>query len=304
MSSRSTAARAGCARRAARATGGESAWTVLGASRGEAGILGEGIRQALLRDPTYRPALAAAEAMVEVSDRRSIVIDDPAAAAAERLAAAADAGGHIALAGGSTPRAAYERAAELDADWSARDALVRRRALRPARPRALELRHGQGGRCSTGSRGASRRPCGGWRASAGHEAGADAYEEELRERRSATTCRGSTWSCSGSGPTRTPRRSSRATPRSASASALRRRRRDAGDGAAGVPGHAYASCRERGSRGGVPGRRARTRPRPSARAFRRRARPARARQPRAAREPATLDAARSTRGGRAAGGDA
>jgi glucose-6-phosphate dehydrogenase assembly protein OpcA len=35
-------------------------WTILGASRGEAGILGEGIRQALLRDPTYRPALEAA----------------------------------------------------------------------------------------------------------------------------------------------------------------------------------------------------------------------------------------------------
>jgi hypothetical protein len=33
---------------------------VLGASRGEAGILGEGIRQALLRDPTYGPALTAA----------------------------------------------------------------------------------------------------------------------------------------------------------------------------------------------------------------------------------------------------
>jgi glucose-6-phosphate dehydrogenase assembly protein OpcA len=44
--------------------GRESTWTVMGASRGEAGILGEGIRQALLRDPTYRPALAAAEAMV------------------------------------------------------------------------------------------------------------------------------------------------------------------------------------------------------------------------------------------------
>ena len=44
--------------------GGESTWTVMGASRGEAGILGEGIRQALLRDPTYRPALAAAERMV------------------------------------------------------------------------------------------------------------------------------------------------------------------------------------------------------------------------------------------------
>ncbi|WP_354698371.1 hypothetical protein DSM112329_04045 [Paraconexibacter sp. AEG42_29] len=35
-------------------------WTILGASRGEAGILGEGIRQALLRDPTYGPALDAA----------------------------------------------------------------------------------------------------------------------------------------------------------------------------------------------------------------------------------------------------
>jgi glucose-6-phosphate dehydrogenase assembly protein OpcA len=37
-----------------------SAWTVMGASRGERGILGEGIRQALLRDPTYLPALAVA----------------------------------------------------------------------------------------------------------------------------------------------------------------------------------------------------------------------------------------------------
>ena len=40
--------------------GQERAWTVLGASRGEAGILGEGIRHALLPDPTYAPALAAA----------------------------------------------------------------------------------------------------------------------------------------------------------------------------------------------------------------------------------------------------
>jgi glucose-6-phosphate dehydrogenase assembly protein OpcA len=44
--------------------GNEREWTVLGASRGEAGILGEGIRQALLRDPTYGPALGAAEAML------------------------------------------------------------------------------------------------------------------------------------------------------------------------------------------------------------------------------------------------
>jgi glucose-6-phosphate dehydrogenase assembly protein OpcA len=44
--------------------GRESSWVVLGASRGEAGILGEGIRQALLRDPTYGPALAAACSML------------------------------------------------------------------------------------------------------------------------------------------------------------------------------------------------------------------------------------------------
>jgi hypothetical protein len=41
----------------------EHEWTILGASRGESGILGEGIRQSLLRDPTYGPALEAAETM-------------------------------------------------------------------------------------------------------------------------------------------------------------------------------------------------------------------------------------------------
>jgi glucose-6-phosphate dehydrogenase assembly protein OpcA len=41
-------------------SGAERTWKVLGASRGESGILGEGVRQALLRDPTYGPALAAA----------------------------------------------------------------------------------------------------------------------------------------------------------------------------------------------------------------------------------------------------
>jgi glucose-6-phosphate dehydrogenase assembly protein OpcA len=38
----------------------EDSWLVLGASRGEGGILGEGVRQAHLRDPTYGPALRAA----------------------------------------------------------------------------------------------------------------------------------------------------------------------------------------------------------------------------------------------------
>lgn len=38
-------------------------WKILGASRGEGGILAEGIRQALLREPTYGPALDAATEM-------------------------------------------------------------------------------------------------------------------------------------------------------------------------------------------------------------------------------------------------
>ena len=42
------------------ASGEEQSWQVLGASRGEGGILGEDVRQALLRDPTYGPALQAA----------------------------------------------------------------------------------------------------------------------------------------------------------------------------------------------------------------------------------------------------
>jgi glucose-6-phosphate dehydrogenase assembly protein OpcA len=41
--------------------GRERTWTLLGASRGEGGILGEGIRQALLRDGTYGDALAATQ---------------------------------------------------------------------------------------------------------------------------------------------------------------------------------------------------------------------------------------------------
>jgi glucose-6-phosphate dehydrogenase assembly protein OpcA len=43
-----------------RRSDGERDWQILGASRGEGGILGEGVRQALLRDPTYSPALDAA----------------------------------------------------------------------------------------------------------------------------------------------------------------------------------------------------------------------------------------------------
>ena len=54
----------GLAARRRTADGRESSWVVLGASRGESGILGEGIRQALLRDKTFKPALDAAMAML------------------------------------------------------------------------------------------------------------------------------------------------------------------------------------------------------------------------------------------------
>lgn len=52
-------------------------------------------------------------------NREIVVVDDPAEAAAERIAAAVRRGGHIALAGGSTPRHVYEQLAETDLDWSA-----------------------------------------------------------------------------------------------------------------------------------------------------------------------------------------
>ncbi len=42
----------------------ERVWTVLGASRGEPGILGEGIRHALMHDPTFNPALDAARRLL------------------------------------------------------------------------------------------------------------------------------------------------------------------------------------------------------------------------------------------------
>ncbi len=46
------------------------------------------------------------------------VVDDPARTCAERLAQQARAGGSIVLTGGSTPKHAYEIAAELEPDWS------------------------------------------------------------------------------------------------------------------------------------------------------------------------------------------
>jgi 6-phosphogluconolactonase len=47
------------------------------------------------------------------------VSEDPATEVAELLTEAAVAGGHVVLTGGSSPKRAYELAAERDADWSA-----------------------------------------------------------------------------------------------------------------------------------------------------------------------------------------
>jgi len=53
-----------------------------------------------------------------LSERRIEVVDDVAAEGAQRIAAAVRPGAHIALSGGSTPRAAHELVADMDVDWS------------------------------------------------------------------------------------------------------------------------------------------------------------------------------------------
>jgi 6-phosphogluconolactonase len=51
--------------------------------------------------------------------REIVIAEDPAVAAAERVAAVVGRGSsHVALAGGSTPRRAYELLADMDLDWS------------------------------------------------------------------------------------------------------------------------------------------------------------------------------------------
>ena len=53
-----------------------------------------------------------------MSDPELRVVDDPAGEVAELLTAAVAGGGHVVLTGGSSPRRAYELAAQRDADWS------------------------------------------------------------------------------------------------------------------------------------------------------------------------------------------
>jgi hypothetical protein len=53
-----------------------------------------------------------------MADREIVRVDDVAGAAAERIAARVQAGGSIVLSGGCTPRAAHEKVAQLELDWS------------------------------------------------------------------------------------------------------------------------------------------------------------------------------------------
>ena len=175
--------------------GDEQAWTVMGASRGEAGILGEGVRQALLRDPTYKPALAGGPRARRMTSIRTAslgwrphdgpldirVVEDPAAEVAELLVDVAAAGGHVALAGGSTPRRAYELAAETRRRPERGDAVARRRARRAARTTSAPTCAWCASRWPTACPRSAARGVMPVDTALGHDAAAAGYEAKLRE---------------------------------------------------------------------------------------------------------------------------
>ena len=104
-----------------------------------------------------------------------VVAANPAADVAERLAAAARRGGHIALTGGSSPRIAYERAAELASDWTAVELWWGDERCVP--PEDERSNYGMAKRALLDhvSAGAMHR----MRGELGSDAGADQYEQEV-----------------------------------------------------------------------------------------------------------------------------
>ena len=165
--------------------------------------------------PDLRAGAPLARVMVDEAadcDMRPDLLGPTAAVVAELLADAAAAGAHIALSGGSTPKRAYELAAQRDVDWSAA-------TLWFGDERCVPPDH------QSNYRMAARGPAG---APAGRPAPAgDAIEGELGARRppaptrrccatSSATIRGWTSRSWGSGRTVTPRRCSRASRRSRS----------------------------------------------------------------------------------------
>jgi 6-phosphogluconolactonase len=102
------------------------------------------------------------------------VLDDPAEEAAQLLAGAS---GHLALTGGSTPRAAYERTAELREDWSGVDFWFTDERCVP--PDHEHSNFGMADRALlSGAEGATVHRM---RGELGPEDGASAYENELAE---------------------------------------------------------------------------------------------------------------------------
>jgi 6-phosphogluconolactonase len=111
--------------------------------------------------------------------RRIEIVPDPAAETAERVAAAASAGGHIALTGGATPQAAYERLAEMDVEWSGCELWFGdERCVPPADPRS---NFGMAQKSLLDRLGERAPPFHRMEGELGPYAGADAYERELRE---------------------------------------------------------------------------------------------------------------------------
>ena len=192
---------------------------MLGASRGEGGILGEGVRQALLRDPTYVPALSAARGRWSRRlparmrrDPRSL--EDPAAEVAELLDRGGRAGGHIVLTGGSTPKRAYELAAARDADWSGATVWFSDERCVPPDDETPNFADGRRRRCCRALD--ARRPrVMRMEGELGAEAAAGAYEALLREQLGADP-RLDLAAARPRARTRTPRRCSRASRRSRS----------------------------------------------------------------------------------------
>jgi 6-phosphogluconolactonase len=102
------------------------------------------------------------------------VTDDPAQAAAELLASA---GGHVAITGGSTPRLAYERVAELRDDWSGVDFWFTDERCVPPDHEHSNFGMAERALLSRAEGATVHR----MRGELGHEDGATAYENELGE---------------------------------------------------------------------------------------------------------------------------
>jgi 6-phosphogluconolactonase len=112
-----------------------------------------------------------------VSDPELRVVEDPASAVGELLTEAAEGGGHLVLTGGSTPRAAYERS--TGADWSR--AVVWFSDERCVPPDHPDSNYGMA-EAALLSRLSIRPEVVRMEGELGPEAGAGAYEAEIRSR--------------------------------------------------------------------------------------------------------------------------